>query len=136
MCLLCFMYMLVCIFVCMLVGMCLLCFVGMLVCKFVGMLVSWAGWSAVVICMYACRVGYVSWAGLLLGGRPSLAEIHLPIHLLQPAVDLAIHFRRQPLKVFEDCQILPMAWCSPTWVCGSRSYQLMIFGGVPILRHP
>ena len=41
-------------FVCMLLGMCLFCFVCKFVCNF----------------MYACvccRVGYVSWAGLLLG---------------------------------------------------------------------
>ena len=56
MCLLCFMYMLVSIFVCMLVGMCLFCFVCMLVCKFV----------------YAGCEG----AGSFAGARCSLAYTH------------------------------------------------------------
>ena len=53
--------MLVCNFVCMLVGMCLLCFVCMLVCKFVCMLV----YACVCLCMLGVRA-----RGLLLGGVP------------------------------------------------------------------
>ena len=51
---------------------------------------------------------------------PVTRETQLPVHLLQP-VDLAIHFRRQPLKVFEDGQILPMVFTN--LVCVSRSYK-------------
>ena len=53
------MYMLVCNFVCMLVGMCLLCFVGMLV----GMCLLC--FVCMFVCNFVCK--FVSWAGLLLG---------------------------------------------------------------------
>lgn len=66
---------------------------------------------------------------------PVTRETQLPLHLLQP-VDLAIHFRRQPLKVFEDGQILPMVFTH--LLCVSRSYkyqpsinQFLSFAGGP-----
>ena len=38
-------------------------------CMLLGMLVSIACmYVSVLFCMYACRVGYASWVGLLLGG--------------------------------------------------------------------
>ena len=37
-------------------------------CMLLGMLVGYAcEYVSALFCMYACRVGYVSWAGLLLG---------------------------------------------------------------------
>ena len=59
-----------CMLVCMFVSIaCMYCFCFVLcVCFWVCFCLALLGWGAVVICMYACRVGYVSWAGLLLGG--------------------------------------------------------------------
>ena len=39
-----------------------------------------------LFCMYACRVGYASWVGLLLGARCSLAILHMHIYIFRGCI--------------------------------------------------